>query len=117
LRLGDEAAEALGIDAKRMRLSMLIYTSLLTAGAVCFTGVIGFIGLVAPHLARILVGEDQRFMIPCACLTGAILLIVADTIGRTIVAPYILPVGIVTSFIGAPFFLYLILAKGKIYWQ
>ena len=117
LRLGDEAAQGLGIDTERLRLIVLILSSLLTAAAVCFTGVIGFIGLVAPHISRMLVGEDQRFQLPGSCLVGAILLMISDTAGRTLIVPYVLPVGIVTSFIGAPFFLYLILSKGKIYWQ
>ncbi len=109
LKFGDDLALGMGIDTQRLRTSTVICTSLLTTAAVCFCGVIGFIGLVAPHWARMLLGEDNRFVIPGSCLIGGILLIAADTIGKMVIAPYVLPVGIVTSFIGAPFFLYLIM--------
>lgn len=116
LKFGDEISKGMGIDTRGLRSSTMIATSLLTAAAVSFTGVIGFIGLVAPHMARMLLGEDQRFLIPGSCLIGAILLVVADGIGKTVILPYILPVGIVTSFIGAPFFIYLIITKRGDFW-
>lgn len=109
LKFGDDLALGMGIDTQKLRTTTVICTSLLTASAVCFCGVIGFIGLVAPHWARMLLGEDHRFLFPGSCLIGGILLILADTIGKIVIAPYILPVGIVTSFIGAPFFLFLIM--------
>lgn len=116
LRLGDKSAEGLGIDVKKLRLKVMVYISLLTAVAVCFTGVIGFIGLVSPHMARMMVGEDHRYLLPASCLMGAILLTSSNTVGRIIIAPFILPVGITTSFIGVPFFLYLILSKRREFW-
>ncbi len=116
LRLGDKSAEGLGIDVKKLRLRLMVYISLLTGVAVCFTGVIGFIGLVSPHMARMIVGEDHRYLLPGSCLIGAILLISSNTVGKIIIAPFILPVGIVTSFIGVPFFLYLILSKRREFW-
>lgn len=116
LKFGDEISKGMGIDTRKLRSSTMIATSLLTAAAVSFTGVIGFIGLVAPHMARMLLGEDQRFLLPGSCLIGAILLVVADAIGKTVILPYILPVGIVTSFIGAPFFIYLIITKRGDFW-
>lgn len=116
LKFGDDISRGMGVDTQKLRFSTMICTSLLTAAAVCFTGIIGFIGLVAPHLARMLIGEDQRFLLPGSCLIGAVLLVTSDTIGKIIIAPYILPVGIVTSFIGAPFFIYLIITKRSNYW-
>lgn len=116
LRMGDEIAKSLGVDVKKLRLKVFIYISLLTAVAVCFVGTIGFIGLVAPHIARILVGEDQRFLIPMSLLAGAFLLSTSSIISKLIIPGSIFPIGIVTSFIGVPFFLYLILRKRKRYW-
>jgi len=109
LKFGDDLALGMGIDTRRLRTTTMVCTSLLTASAVCFCGVIGFVGLVAPHWARMLLGEDHRFLFPGSCLIGGIVLILADTIGKTVIAPYVLPVGIVTSFIGAPFFLFLVM--------
>ena len=91
--------------------------SLITASIVCFTGLIGFVGLVAPHISRLLIGGDHRYLLPASAVLGAILLLIADTIGRTIVSPTIIPVGIVISFIGAPFFLYLLITRRRQYWQ
>lgn len=116
LRLGDDAAKSLGIDVERMRVKVLVVVSILTATAVCFVGVIGFIGIVAPHIARILVGEDQRFFLPLSALTGAILLSGASICGKLIMPGAILPVGIVTSLIGVPFFLSLVLTKRREMW-
>jgi iron complex transport system permease protein len=90
--------------------------SLITASIICFTGTIGFIGLVSPHITRLAIGGDHRFLIPAAGLVGAALLLAADSLARTILAPIILPVGIMTAFIGIPFFLYLFLRKKEAYW-
>lgn len=116
LRLGDEKAKSLGIDVERLRLKTLIFISLLTASAVSFVGTIGFIGLVGPHIARMLVGEDQRFFLPVSALGGAILLSAASTGSKLIVPGAIFPIGIVTSLIGVPFFFSLIMKKGRGYW-
>jgi len=111
LRFGEDASRGMGIDTEKVRNKAMICTSLLTAAAVCFTGVIGFIGLVAPHIARLLLGEDIRFLISGSAIIGAILLVTAHTLANSVFAPYVLPVGIVTSSIGAPFFIYLIIKK------
>lgn len=84
-------------------------STLLTAISVAFVGIIGFIGLLAPHMMRILFGEDYRFLIPLSALCGSVLLLSADTVARVLLSPTVLPVGIVTSFLGAPLFIYLLL--------
>jgi len=116
LRLGDAKAASLGVDVPRLRLRVLLLTSLLTATATCFAGTIGFVGLAAPHIARMLVGEEQRFFMPLAALCGALLLSVASIVGKSVTHSMVLPVGIVTSFIGIPFFLSLVLKKRVRYW-
>ncbi|KXS41666.1 MAG: iron complex transport system permease protein, partial [Methanohalophilus sp. T328-1] len=87
----------------------MLVASLATAAAVSFLGIIGFVGLVCPHIARRFVGDDQRFLIPSACIVGAVLLLASDVAARLIIAPYVLPVGIITAFMGAPLFLYLLI--------
>lgn len=116
LKLGDEKAKSLGIDVEKLRLKAFMLISLLTAAAVCFVGTIGFIGLVGPHIARMLVGEDQRFFLPMSALGGAALLSVASIGGKVIIPGAIFPIGIVTSLIGVPFFFSLILTKRRGYW-
>ncbi len=112
LSMGDECAKSLGVDVERFRLICLIVTSLMAAAVVCFTGLIGFIGLVCPHVARMFIGSDNKLLVPAAAASGAALLLIADVIGRVIISPNTLQVGVVTAFIGAPVFLYLIV-KGK----
>jgi len=116
LRLGENRARSLGINVQRVRLQTLILTSMLTAAAVCFAGSIGFIGLVAPHLARMLAGEDQRFLMPLSATTGALLLAAASLASKSIVPGSIVPIGIVTSAIGVPFFAVIVLGKRRISW-
>ncbi len=113
---GDEVARSLGVNVKVLRISSLAIASLLTATPVAFIGTIGFIGLLAPHIARMIIGSDHRFLIPSASLIGSILLLAADTIARIILSPLILPVGIVTAFMGVPLFLYLLLRRRDEYW-
>jgi iron complex transport system permease protein len=108
---GDETAISLGIKPRRLRVMVLILSSAITAIIICFTGIIGFVCLVAPHISRLLIGNDHRFLIPFSGLVGALLLLAADTVGRTIISPVEIPVGIVTSFIGVPLFLWLLLSK------
>jgi iron complex transport system permease protein len=110
---GDEVAKSLGVNCGLVRVSCMLIAALITATIVSFTGIIGFVGLVAPHIARLLVGSDHRVLLPFSAAAGAILLLVADTLGRTLFAPVIIPVGIVISVIGAPFFFYLLLARRK----
>ena len=113
---GDETAKSLGVNVERTRILIMVIASLLTAGIICFTGTIGFIGLVAPHMCRMVIGGDNRFLIPASGLFGAALLLGADTVARTIIAPVILPVGILTAFMGGPLFLYLIMRRRREYW-
>jgi len=116
LGAGDETAKSMGVQVERTRIITMVLASLLVAGIVCFTGTIGFIGLVAPHICRMVIGGDNRFLIPTSGLVGAILLVAADTVARTIMAPVILPVGIMTAYLGVPLFIYLILRGRRGYW-
>lgn len=113
LTTGDESAAALGVNVRALRSLSGVLITLVAATVVSFTGVIGFVGLVAPHIARLLAGGDYRFLLPLSALLGGCLLIVADLVGRTVVSPVIIPVGIVVSFIGVPVFLSLILRDKK----
>lgn len=110
--LGEEQAQQLGVEAEKLKKIMLIFASLVTAVAVSISGIIGFVGLIIPHMTRLLVGSDHRILIPTSALTGMILLIVSDTVARTVIEPAELPVGVITALFGCPFFLYL-LRKGK----
>lgn len=113
LASGEETAKGLGVPVERLRITTMFISSLVTAEIVSFLGVIGFIGLVGPHIARRLVGGDHRFLLFGSIAIGGTLLLLADTFGRTIIAPVVLPVGAVTSFIGAPLFLYLLIRGYK----
>ncbi len=113
LSSGDESAAAMGVHVQRLRLLSGILVTLISATVVSFTGVIGFVGIVAPHIARLLVGGDHRFLLPLSALLGGCLLILADLAGRTVASPVVIPVGIVVSFIGVPVFIYLILRDRK----
>ena len=113
---GDKSATALGLNAHRLRIMLLAIISLMTASVVCFTGIIGFIGLVAPHIVRIFLGSDNRYLIPASAAFGALLLMVADLISRVIIAPTFLPVGVITAFIGCPLFLYLLIKQRRSMW-
>ena len=109
---GDEIAKGLGVNVERVRLWGMIWSSLVTAIIVAFLGVIGFIGLICPHMARRIIGDDHRFLITGSIVMGSLLLLCADTVARVMIQPYQLPVAILTSFLGAPTFIYLIL-KGR----
>ena len=113
---GDKNATALGLNAHRLRIVLLIIISLMVASVVCFTGIIGFIGLVAPHIVRIFLGSDNRYLIPASAAFGAVLLMVADLISRVVIAPTFLPVGVITAFIGCPMFLYLLIKQRRSMW-
>ena len=112
LQLGEEQALSLGIDVEKTKRYVLIFSSLITASSVAISGVIGFIGLVTPHMVRLLVGPNHKVLIPCSALLGAVLLLWSDTIARTIIPPVEIPVGVVTALGGGPFFVYL-LRRGK----
>jgi iron complex transport system permease protein len=114
---GDEAARSLGVSVKRVRTTGMFLASLATAGVICFSGTVGFVGLVAPHISRMLVGVDHRFHLLASMLTGAALLVTADLAARTVLAPHVLPLGIMTSCVGVPFFFYLVVRHRKELWQ
>jgi iron complex transport system permease protein len=113
---GDDTAKSLGLNVKKTRVTLMVLSSLLTASIVCFTGSIGFIGLVAPHMTRMVTGGDNRFVFPVSALLGGVLLAVADMAALTVMEPVIIPIGIVTAYMGVPLFLYLIIRRRKEYW-
>ncbi len=113
MNAGDETAKSLGVNVERIRIFIMTVASLMTASIVCFTGMIGFVGLVAPHITRMIIGGDNRFLIPASGLLGAVFLIAADMVSVKIIEPAILPVGVVTAFLGGPLFLYLIVRKKR----
>ncbi|MEW5920206.1 MAG: iron ABC transporter permease [Bacillota bacterium] len=108
LDAGEETAKGLGVEVEKIRLVGMFVSSLITAVAVSFLGIIGFIGLVGPHMMRRVLGNDHRFLIPASSVMGGLLLLASDTLARTIISPVVLPVGAITSFMGAPLFLYLL---------
>lgn len=108
MQLDEEQAQQLGINVERVKLTLLGAATLMTSAAICFTGLIGFVGIIVPHAVRLIWGPDHRFLLPLSVLVGAIFLILADTLARTIVSPAGIPVGVITAFCGAPFFLYLL---------
>jgi len=108
LQLDEEQARQLGINVERLKLALVVAATLMTAAAVAFGGLVGFVGLVVPHVLRLLGGPDHRWLIPLSAVGGAAFLILADLIARTAIAPTELPVGIVAALIGAPFFVFLL---------
>lgn len=114
LALGEEAALQLGVDAERLKRRIFFGAALLTGTVVAFTGPIGFVGLIVPHMLRRVLGEDHRLLVPTALVAGGAFLLAADTIARNIVAPAELSVGVITAFCGAPFFIYLLRARGRV---
>ena len=111
LSLSDEVAIGIGENVKRTKIILLILAVLLTASSVSIVGTISFIGLIAPHLAKIFVGQRHQLLLPMSGLIGALLIVVSDTIGRTMFAPIEIPVGIITAVVGSPYFIYLLLKK------
>lgn len=116
IRLGETRAAAMGVPVKRLRLEALFFVSLLAAVPVSFVGTIGFIGIVGPHVARLLLGEDQRFFLPGAMLSGALILSATSVLSKALLPGAVLPIGIITALVGVPFFAALILAKGRRAW-
>ncbi len=109
LTFGEETARSLGIETERVKKHLFVLSALLTGAVVSVSGMIGFVGMIVPHMVRMLVGSDHRVLLPVAMLTGGMFLVVSDTIARTILAPAEIPVGIVTALAGGPLFLYLLL--------
>ena len=109
---GDNAAKSMGVDVDRLRFFSLLLSSLITAVCVSFLGVIGFVGIICPHMTKKLLGQDHRFSIPASAITGSLLLVAADTLSRSLGSGSALPVGAITSLLGAPFFLAIIFSRG-----
>jgi iron complex transport system permease protein len=113
LLLGEEAAASLGVDVEYIKRLVLTSAALLTGAAVAVSGVIGFVGLVVPHMVRLLIGPAHRRLLPASALAGASFVIVADILARTVIRPEELRLGIITAAFGAPFFLYLLLTRAR----
>ncbi len=111
LSCGEEVAQSLGVHPRFVMVATALVASLMTAALVSFCGVIGFIGLVAPHIVRLLFGSDHRLLLPASALSGAFLLAFADTLARTALSPMELPIGVITSFIGVPFFISILVSR------
>ncbi|MFA5629364.1 MAG: iron ABC transporter permease [Dehalococcoidales bacterium] len=112
---GTDTAQSLGVNTRSVMLVSMSISTLIAAVAVSFVGIVSFVGLVAPHIMRRFVGNDYRYLIPTSAVAGALLLILADTFGRLVIAPVILPIGAITSFLGAPLFLFLLFRGMKAY--
>jgi iron complex transport system permease protein len=111
LKMGNERVQVMGINVTRLRLKVLVLVSVITSLAVSFVGAIGFVGLVAPHIARMIVGEDQRFFLPSSFLVGAFLLELGSIASKSIMVGIVLPLTVVMSMVGIPFFIFLILKQ------
>jgi len=111
--LGDDSAKNLGVDVEILKKIMLIVSSFLVASSVSVSGVIGFVGLIIPHSIKILTGSDNRVLIPFSALVGGCFMIISDTLARTLLSPIEIPVGVITSFFGAPYFIYLLYKNKK----
>jgi len=111
--LGDERAGELGVDVERFKLVVLASASLIVAGAVSVSGMIGFVGLMTPHITRLILGGDHRLLLPASALAGALVMVLADLAARTVLAPVELPVGIVTAVLGGPFFVWLLIRSER----
>lgn len=116
LRLGDDKAASMGVNVRRLRLQTMMLVSLLAAIPVSFVGTIGFVGLVGPHIARMVVGEDQRFFLPGAVISGALLLSVTSVVSKVLIPGAILPIGVITALVGVPFFFVLIFSNRRRAW-
>ena len=117
LSMGEEVATSLGVNSKRILTITMVLETLATASIIAFTGVIGFVCLISPHIARMLIGSDHRFLIPCSSLIGACLLLCSDTVARLVIQPVELPVGILTALLGVPFFIYILASKRRQNWR
>ena len=113
LCLGDETAQSVGLRVRTTRTVLLLLSSLLAGAAVSFSGLVGFVGLMSPHMVRRMVGAEHRRLLPLSMLVGAVLMLICDTVSRTAFAPYELPVGILLSLAGGPFFLLMLLKGGR----
>lgn len=113
MSMGEDVATSLGVNSKRVLSINMVLETVATASIIAFTGIIGFVDLIAPHIARMLLGSDHRYLIPCSIVIGSLMLLGSDTVARLIIMPTELPVGIVTSLLGVPFFIYLLVSKRR----
>lgn len=111
LTLGEKSAKSMGLDVEKFKTLCLILVAVMAASLICFVGIIGFVGLVGPHLVRMLIGGDNKFVLPASMLVGAFLLLISDLIARVVIYPAELRVGLIMSVIGAPVFLYIIVSR------
>ena len=109
LLLGEEEAKNVGVNTERLKKQIIVCVSLAIGASVAFCGIIGFVGLVVPHISRAIVGSNHKYLLPLSALLGAFILIWADAIARSIISPAELPIGIITAILGAPFFLFLLM--------
>ena len=113
LLVGEAGASHLGVPVERVKRRLIVASALIVATATAFVGIVGFVGLVVPHVVRLIAGPSHRIVLPASLLAGALWVLLADLVARTVVAPAELPLGVVTAFIGAPFFLWLVIARGR----
>ncbi len=113
MSMGEDVAMSLGVNSRRVLTVNMLLETIATASIIAFTGIIGFVDLIAPHIARMLLGSDHRYLIPCSIGVGAFMLLASDTVARLIIMPTELPVGIITSLLGVPFFIYLLVSKRR----
>ncbi len=113
MQLGEEQAQQLGLNVEKFKIILLAAATMVTAAAVSFVGIIGFVGIITPHAIRLIWGPDYRFLLPLSLVCGSIFLIIADVVARTIIAPSEIPIGVITALCGAPFFLYLLRRRAK----
>lgn len=116
LATGDDNAKAMGVDAERLRILCMVVTAVVSAGVISFTGLIGFVGLVCPHIARMFVGADNRYLIPASAALGSALMVLGHMVGENILDTTVVPVGIIMSVIGGPVFIWLVIRKNKSSW-
>jgi iron complex transport system permease protein len=114
MQLGEEQAQQLGVNVEKLKIILLVAATLITAAAVSFVGIIGFVGIIIPHAVRLIWGPDYRFLLPLSVLVGAVFLILADIVARTVMAPAEIPIGVITALCGAPFFLYILRRRTKV---
>jgi iron complex transport system permease protein len=112
--LGEREARHLGVDTERVRISVIILTALMTGATVAVAGIIAFVGLIVPHVVRLVAGPNHRILLPASALGGALLVVVADLVARTIISPLELPLGVLTALIGGPFLLVLMLHTRRV---
>lgn len=113
MTLGDEVAQSIGLPAERFRLVFLVAAALLSGAAVSFAGLVGFVGLIVPHLTRSMLRQNSRLLVPCTLIMGSVMCLICDILARVLFAPYELPVGILLSFLGAPFFIFLLINRKR----